>query len=72
MIDVGISKGMKGLDKEKIVGDVEYEKAVKRARIITPVPGGIGPLTVQMLLQNVVSLWENRFLYEKSSNKKSS
>lgn len=46
VIDVGVSKGVKGLDKEKIVGDIEYDKAVRRARIITPVPGGIGPITV--------------------------
>lgn len=38
----------------RIVGDVEYETASKRAAFITPVPGGIGPMTVQMLMRNTV------------------
>lgn len=38
----------------KLVGDVEYEEAKKRAAFITPVPGGVGPLTVTMLMQNLV------------------
>jgi methylenetetrahydrofolate dehydrogenase (NADP+) / methenyltetrahydrofolate cyclohydrolase len=39
---------------DKIVGDVEFEEAAKRASWITPVPGGVGPLTVTMLMRNVV------------------
>ena len=49
VIDVGINKV-----GDKIVGDVEFEEAQKRASYITPVPGGVGPLTVTMLLRNVV------------------
>ncbi len=49
VIDVGINRV-----KEKLVGDVEFEQAAKRASFITPVPGGVGPLTVTMLMRNVV------------------
>ena len=49
VIDVGINKV-----GEKIVGDVEFQKAFERASYITPVPGGVGPLTVTMLMRNVV------------------
>jgi methylenetetrahydrofolate dehydrogenase (NADP+)/methenyltetrahydrofolate cyclohydrolase len=49
VIDVGINR----VD-DKIVGDVEHEGAFKRASIITPVPGGVGPLTVTMLMRNLV------------------
>lgn len=48
VIDVGINKV-----GDKIVGDVEFEAAEKRAAWITPVPGGVGPLTVVMLLRNL-------------------
>ncbi len=49
VIDVGINRV-----GDKIVGDVEFETAERRASYITPVPGGVGPLTVTMLMRNVV------------------
>ena len=49
VIDVGINRVA-----DKIVGDVEFEAAEKRAAMITPVPGGVGPLTVTMLMRNLV------------------
>lgn len=49
VIDVGINRV-----GDKIVGDVEFEAAEKRAAFITPVPGGVGPLTVTMLMRNLV------------------
>lgn len=49
VIDVGINR-VEG----KIVGDVEFQQASQRASMITPVPGGVGPLTVTMLMRNVV------------------
>jgi len=49
VIDVGINRVA-----DKIVGDVEFEIAEKRASYITPVPGGVGPLTVTMLMRNLV------------------
>lgn len=48
VIDVGIHR----LEHGKIVGDVEFATARERARLITPVPGGVGPMTVAMLMEN--------------------
>ncbi len=48
VIDVGINR----LDDGQLVGDVGFESAVKRASWITPVPGGVGPMTVATLMQN--------------------
>jgi methylenetetrahydrofolate dehydrogenase (NADP+) / methenyltetrahydrofolate cyclohydrolase len=49
VIDVGINRLADGL-----VGDVEFEAARERASLITPVPGGVGPMTIAMLLHNTV------------------
>ena len=49
VIDVGINRV-----GDKITGDVEFEAAEKRAAYITPVPGGVGPLTVTMLMRNLI------------------
>jgi methylenetetrahydrofolate dehydrogenase (NADP+)/methenyltetrahydrofolate cyclohydrolase len=54
VIDVGINRGPDG----KITGDVEFLPAAERASHITPVPGGVGPMTVAMLLANTVSAAE--------------
>jgi methylenetetrahydrofolate dehydrogenase (NADP+)/methenyltetrahydrofolate cyclohydrolase len=51
VFDVGINRTAAG----KLVGDVEYESAAARAGWITPVPGGVGPMTIAMLLSNVVA-----------------
>jgi methylenetetrahydrofolate dehydrogenase (NADP+)/methenyltetrahydrofolate cyclohydrolase len=50
VIDVGISR----LPTGELCGDVEFDEALKRAAFITPVPGGVGPMTVAMLLANTV------------------
>lgn len=50
VIDVGINR----LDNGKLAGDVEYEEAFKRTSFITPVPGGVGPMTIAMLMYNTV------------------
>jgi methylenetetrahydrofolate dehydrogenase (NADP+) / methenyltetrahydrofolate cyclohydrolase len=49
VIDVGMNRTDDGL-----VGDVDFEAAAERARAITPVPGGVGPMTIAMLLRNTV------------------
>lgn len=54
VIDVGINR----LDG-KLVGDVEYDVASQKASHITPVPGGVGPMTVAMLMSNTLSAYEN-------------
>ena len=53
---VVIDVGMNRLDDGKLVGDVEYAAAASRASAITPVPGGVGPMTRAMLLVNTVEL----------------
>ena len=50
VIDVGINRNEEG----KLVGDVDFENVSKKASYITPVPGGVGPMTVAMLMNNVV------------------
>jgi methylenetetrahydrofolate dehydrogenase (NADP+)/methenyltetrahydrofolate cyclohydrolase len=50
VVDVGITR----LDTGKLVGDVDFESASRRVRAITPVPGGVGPMTVAMLLRNTL------------------
>jgi methylenetetrahydrofolate dehydrogenase (NADP+) / methenyltetrahydrofolate cyclohydrolase len=50
VVDVGINR----LDSGKLVGDVEFESASRKAGAITPVPGGVGPMTVAMLLRNTL------------------
>jgi methylenetetrahydrofolate dehydrogenase (NADP+)/methenyltetrahydrofolate cyclohydrolase len=54
VIDVGTNKGPDG----KLVGDVDFEHVAPFAKAITPVPGGVGPMTVAMLMANVVSAAE--------------
>jgi methylenetetrahydrofolate dehydrogenase (NADP+)/methenyltetrahydrofolate cyclohydrolase len=53
---VVIDVGMNRLPDGKLVGDVEFAEAAKRASAITPVPGGVGPMTIAMLLVNTVEL----------------
>jgi len=50
VIDVGINRNAAG----KLIGDVEFGKAAERARAITPVPGGVGPMTIAYLLSNTI------------------
>ena len=54
VIDVGINR----LPDGKLAGDVEFETAVERAGWITPVPGGVGPMTVAMLMSNTLEACE--------------
>ena len=55
VIDVGINRIQKDNGKTKLVGDVEFAVAAERAAAITPVPGGVGPMTIAVLLQNTVT-----------------
>ena len=57
VIDIGINRvdaPEKGAGKTKLVGDVAFEEAAERASAITPVPGGVGPMTIANLLRNTV------------------
>ncbi len=56
VIDVGINRNEDG----KLVGDVDFENVSKKASYITPVPGGVGPMTIAMLMYNVVKATKAR------------
>jgi methylenetetrahydrofolate dehydrogenase (NADP+)/methenyltetrahydrofolate cyclohydrolase len=58
VIDVGINR----LPNGRLVGDVDFEGVRQKASHITPVPGGVGPMTVTMLLENTISAAERRAL----------
>ncbi len=45
---------------KKICGDVDYDNVLKKASYITPVPGGVGPMTITMLMWNTVKSFEER------------
>ena len=53
VIDVGINKTDKG-----IVGDVDFEDVSKNAKALTPVPGGVGPMTIACLLKNTIECFK--------------
>jgi methylenetetrahydrofolate dehydrogenase (NADP+)/methenyltetrahydrofolate cyclohydrolase len=54
VVDVGINR-IEG----KIVGDVDFDNVINKVQAITPVPGGVGPMTVASLLQNTVITYKN-------------
>lgn len=56
VIDVGINRTAEG----KIVGDVDFENVCPKASYITPVPGGTGPMTIAMLMNNVIKAAKNK------------
>jgi len=56
VVDVGINR----LDSGKLVGDVDFASVATRARAITPVPGGVGPMTIAMLLRNTLRAAERQ------------
>ena len=56
VIDVGINRGEDG----KLTGDVDFENVSKKASFITPVPGGVGPMTIAMLMNNVIKASSNK------------
>jgi len=56
VVDIGINKA----DDGKLVGDVDYKNVSKKCSYITPVPGGVGPMTIAMLLQNTIKSAKQR------------
>ena len=59
---VVIDVGMNRLENKKLVGDVEFESASKKASYITPVPGGVGPMTIATLMKNTLTAAKKRKL----------
>lgn len=60
VIDVGMNRVTDDSGKSRLVGDVDFTSVQAVAKLITPVPGGIGPMTVAMLLQNTVFTYSKR------------
>ncbi|MEC4984759.1 MAG: bifunctional methylenetetrahydrofolate dehydrogenase/methenyltetrahydrofolate cyclohydrolase FolD [Oscillatoria sp. PMC 1068.18] len=60
VIDVGINRVVTETGKSRLVGDVDFDSVVDVAEYLTPVPGGVGPMTVAMLLQNTVHSYLQR------------
>ena len=54
IIDVGINR----VDN-KLIGDVDYQAVLQKASLITPVPGGVGPMTIAMLMANTLQSFKN-------------
>ena len=61
VIDVGMNRD----ELNKLCGDVDFDDVVHKASYITPVPGGVGPMTITMLMQNTVQAAKNTLLKEK-------
>ena len=57
VVDVGINRIP---DSKKIVGDVDFENVKEKCSYITPVPGGVGPMTIMTLMDNVATACERR------------
>jgi len=61
VVDVGINSVETEDGKKVLCGDVELNEALlRKVKRVTPVPGGVGPLTVTMLMENVLKSFENR------------
>ena len=56
---VVIDVGMNRLPDGKLCGDVDFEQASEKASYITPVPGGVGPMTIAMLMKNTLTAAKN-------------
>lgn len=61
VIDVGINRVSDQQQKSRLVGDVHFDSVQETARYITPVPGGVGPMTVAMLLNNTILSYTKRY-----------
>lgn len=68
VIDVGVNRVPDASKKSgfRLVGDVDYEAIKEKASVITPVPGGVGPMTIALLMQNTIEAAENAYA-EKAS-----
>ncbi|MBR4450494.1 MAG: bifunctional 5,10-methylenetetrahydrofolate dehydrogenase/5,10-methenyltetrahydrofolate cyclohydrolase, partial [Clostridia bacterium] len=55
VIDVGINRNV----NERLCGDVDFKEVAKKASYITPVPGGVGPMTITMLMRNTITAAKN-------------
>ncbi|MCR5461737.1 MAG: phosphoribosylamine--glycine ligase [bacterium] len=61
VIDVGVNR----LDNGKLCGDTDYDNILKKASVVTPVPGGVGPMTITSLMENTLEIFESK-IYNKN------
>ena len=68
VIDVGVNRIPDASKKSgfRLVGDVDYEAIKEKASVITPVPGGVGPMTIALLMQNTIEAAENAYAQKAS------
>lgn len=62
VIDVGINRIVDKQKKSHIVGDVDFDKVATKCSFITPVPGGVGPMTIAMLLSNTLLSYQKKLI----------
>ncbi len=60
----GINRIKSESGKMKIVGDVDFEPVAQKASVITPVPGGVGPLTVAMVIRNTLYIAQKNLRFD--------
>lgn len=60
----GINRIKTASGKAKIVGDVDFKAVAQKASVITPVPGGVGPLTVAMVIRNTLYIAQNHLRFD--------
>uniref|UniRef100_A0A0B6YBK5 methenyltetrahydrofolate cyclohydrolase n=1 Tax=Arion vulgaris TaxID=1028688 RepID=A0A0B6YBK5_9EUPU len=70
VIDIGITRILDARGKPKLVGDVDYESVSEKASYITPVPGGVGPVTVAMVIKNTLIAYKNEIDFGKKYSTK--
>ena len=71
VIDIGINTIKTESGEEKVVGDVDFESVANVAGWVTPVPGGVGPVTVSILMRNAITaLLRQKHAYEQSFSQK--
>jgi methylenetetrahydrofolate dehydrogenase (NADP+)/methenyltetrahydrofolate cyclohydrolase len=58
VIDVGVNRKTDEEGEKKLVGDVDFATVSQKASAITPVPGGVGPMTIAMLMVNTLGCYE--------------
>ncbi len=58
VIDVGVNRIVTETGEEKLVGDVDFERVKEKVYAISPVPGGVGPMTIAELMGNVLTCWK--------------
>jgi methylenetetrahydrofolate dehydrogenase (NADP+)/methenyltetrahydrofolate cyclohydrolase len=62
IIDVGITRMKDKEGKKKLVGDVDFDKVIDKVKAITPVPGGVGPMTIAYLMKNIINAAELQYM----------